>query len=502
MQQIKWKAVAIAATCIVVLFLIVNWGWHRIFDPKPPQTTRDVAFVISQPDPDETQVIASRDRIVYGVVDDPARSSKLITVNYAETINKAAFDQIQLPAVMQIELAHALQGIIMIESGGSSLPVSTASAAGVVQMMPKTARQFGLVVSENTARTDKLLRMVKAGDRPAYAELARVDERFNPYQCIKGGARFLTSLFNHYGRWDFAVAAYHGGQGNIDKLIWRYAKESMCENRSNIRQLVNANGLSYSRIFFGCSPASTPATYRIMKDYKSSEKDFSAQYYWNVLAAEQAIKLFQDDSDRFTRKVNYWKDHRGKSAEAMWYGPEVNGYKSSTELQAAYDSGELVPAPCDPKVMGYKFDNLILGNYVLKAERTLFQGSRPETIGLLMTIASLTRQQSGHWDEALTVTGLVETQASLTRRTIMKKSAPAGGKFNTTGRTINIARNYRSEAQRIGFQYALDFLKDRGDICYTAEGMTVHVTLNPDLKVVENYRQIYQIGTQHLASFR
>lgn len=63
---------------------------------------------------------------------------------------------------------------------------NSAGAAGIAQFLQSTADQFGI-------------------------------DRMNPEQAIDGAARYLQKEYNKYGRWDFALAAYNAGGGNVDK---------------------------------------------------------------------------------------------------------------------------------------------------------------------------------------------------------------------------------------------------------------------------------------------
>lgn len=79
-------------------------------------------------------------------------------------------------------------GVILQESGGNPRAVSHAGARGLMQLMPGTARRFGVTNS------------------------------FDPAQNIEGGTKYLRFLLDRFkGDLPLAVAAYNSGEGNVEK---------------------------------------------------------------------------------------------------------------------------------------------------------------------------------------------------------------------------------------------------------------------------------------------
>ncbi|MEO2068828.1 MAG: transglycosylase SLT domain-containing protein [Desulfurobacteriaceae bacterium] len=85
--------------------------------------------------------------------------------------------------------------LAIVESNGNPTAVSKAGAAGLWQLMPKTAKLYGLKVNWY------------------------IDERFDVEKSTVAAARYLKYLYSLFGRWDLAIAAYNAGPGTIFKRL-------------------------------------------------------------------------------------------------------------------------------------------------------------------------------------------------------------------------------------------------------------------------------------------
>ncbi len=81
-----------------------------------------------------------------------------------------------------------LASVVKAESGGNARAVSSAGAAGLMQLMPRTATELG------------------------------VNDSFAPEQNVRGGSTYLDELLSRYhDNLALALAAYNAGPAAVDK---------------------------------------------------------------------------------------------------------------------------------------------------------------------------------------------------------------------------------------------------------------------------------------------
>src|SRR5665213_2006817 len=96
---------------------------------------------------------------------------------------------------------EALVWLAEVESDFDSRARSPAGALGMFQLMPATAKIYGL-------------------------SLWPRDERRQPEIAAAAAAKYLRQLHDQIGDWRLAVAAYNCGPGTVQKLLQRYATAS------------------------------------------------------------------------------------------------------------------------------------------------------------------------------------------------------------------------------------------------------------------------------------
>ena len=94
---------------------------------------------------------------------------------------------------MPLELKY----LAIVESALNARARSRVGAQGLWQFMYNTGKIMGLEIN------------------------SLVDERNDPYKSTDAACRYLQKMYNIYGEWDMALAAYNAGPGNVNKAIRR-----------------------------------------------------------------------------------------------------------------------------------------------------------------------------------------------------------------------------------------------------------------------------------------
>ena len=122
-----------------------------------------------------------------------------------------------------------LVAVALVESGGQAAAISPKGARGVWQLMPATARRYGLVVS---------------GQR---------DDRLDLVSATQAAARYLHDLHAQFGDWELVLAAYNAGEQAVQNAIQRGGSNSFAvlsqlrllppETRNYVPAVMGARGL-------------------------------------------------------------------------------------------------------------------------------------------------------------------------------------------------------------------------------------------------------------------
>jgi membrane-bound lytic murein transglycosylase D len=100
------------------------------------------------------------------------------------------------PIFVAENIPAELVWIAEVESSFNAEARSPVGAAGLFQLMPETAKRFGLTVWPR-------------------------DQRFQPDPSAKAAAQYLRFLYNKFKDWRLALAAYNSGEGTVQRLLNR-----------------------------------------------------------------------------------------------------------------------------------------------------------------------------------------------------------------------------------------------------------------------------------------
>lgn len=134
--------------------------------------------------------------------------------NYFMPMVKRIFAKEGLPE----ELAY----LGIVESGFNPFATSPSNAAGIWQFIPSTGKRFGLVIDDF------------------------IDERRDPYKSTVAAAKYLKFLYNMFGSWELAIAAYNCGE----KCVQKRAESVGSYNFADIKYNLPRETMEYVPRFF------------------------------------------------------------------------------------------------------------------------------------------------------------------------------------------------------------------------------------------------------------
>lgn len=99
------------------------------------------------------------------------------------------------PILHEEGIPDEIAGLVLVESAGQPNALSPKGARGIWQLMPDTARRYGLTVA------------------------ARQDERLDVGKATRAAARYLRGLHQQFGSWPLAFAAYNAGDRAVQQAL-------------------------------------------------------------------------------------------------------------------------------------------------------------------------------------------------------------------------------------------------------------------------------------------
>jgi Transglycosylase SLT domain len=306
--------------------------------------------------------------------------------------------------------ASILEAIAYLESWGDAKAESPAGPRGIMQISAATASSMGLRVTYATRyRTsrDKVAVRGKRGKttwrvvtrRIPYRVLLR-DERMLPERAIPAAARYLAGMEQKFGGRDWAIFAYHCGQGCV----------TMMQDITRRARGIPRGEFTVPRMFFSNSPSWNRELYDAIQ--QQMQRDWSPTYWFRVMRAQQLLALYRSNPDEFAHLAEEYKSQfvyttRAPHRLSVWLKRDDLVFRSEYDIRA--DLGRrLVKALDRPEYFGYSL-RLVSG-------REHMDEASPAAIGTLAYIAYETRRlfeelnPRGQTFRPLEVTSLVEPE--------------------------------------------------------------------------------------------
>lgn len=160
----------------------------------------------------------------------------------------------------QYDIPLEMKYLSIVESALKPDAKSRVGASGLWQFMYGTGKEFDLKVS------------------------SYVDERYDPVKATIAACKYLSQLYNVFGDWDLALAAYNSGPGNVRKAIKR---SGGYRNYWNIRPFLPKETAGY-----------VPAFYATMYIFEYSEDH-------KIYSELPKFFEFQTDTIRVKRTISF-----------------------------------------------------------------------------------------------------------------------------------------------------------------------------------------------------
>lgn len=188
------------------------------------------------------------------------------SIVYFQTIARDAFlkylgrskkyDRIIKDVLARQGLPQDLAYLCLVESGFNPKAYSWARASGLWQFIASTGRLYGL-------------------ERDWW-----VDERRDPVKSTEAAARFLKDLYNEFGDWELAMAAYNGGPGRIRNTIKSQGTVDFWKMRLR-RQTMDYVPLIYAAAIIAKDPVR----------YGFGEVEYESALLWDEVTIDRCLDL-------------------------------------------------------------------------------------------------------------------------------------------------------------------------------------------------------------------
>jgi hypothetical protein len=406
--------------------------------------------------------------------------------------------------------ASLISAVAYLESFGEPTAQSPTGPKGIMQISSGTAKAMGLrMIYSTKTRTSTEKQAIKKKNgkivykkvrtKSSYSVLLR-DERMVPERAIPAAARYLARLQGSLGGLDWAVFAYHCGEGCVGMM------RALTESASGI-----SRPITVAKMFFGATPTWNRDLYLEIK--RQMDRDYSPTYWFRVMRAQQLLGMYKEDKSEFMELADYYRYEpeptvRASHRLAVWLKSKDMLFQHADDIRN--DGGKLLAkAFDDPEFFGFslrKEGRDAIGGFDL-VNQSYYMAATPAAIGTLTYIAYETRRLHAAMnprDETfvpLEVTSLVRPCDST--QGFVGSNPPANESFaHCSGQVFDVEYGSLPPGEREALQFVLDDIGWEGYLGFIDESPnsgTMHIGCSPSSRAF--FAQVYEDALAAAAEF-
>jgi hypothetical protein len=401
--------------------------------------------------------------------------AKRITSTKLQALFQSASERSGMPA-------QVIEAVAYLESWGDAKAESPTGPKGIMQISEATARTMGLKVVHATRYniTREKVQVPSKRKKPKYRTVSHKtpyqaitrDDRMVPGRAIPAAAKYLAGMEGKFGGRDWAIFAYHCGQGCVAEM------QELTRRARGIPQ----DQATVARMFFSCSPVWNLELYQAVE--QQMQRDYSPTYWFRIERAEQLLALYRRDPAAFVSLAEQYKSqfagpngrpNRAPHRLSVWLKQSDLVFHSRDDIHG--DMGNrLVRAFDRPDYFGYSLRIAADDPSILED----FSKASPAAIGTLVYIAFETRrlyeELSGNREQfrPLEVTSLVEPEDYA--RQLGKPEALS----HCSGQVFDIDYAGLPPGEQECLRFVLDDLGWDGYLGFVEDGMdSLHIGCSP-----------------------
>lgn len=477
----------LALLSALLLPLFLQFGWlSRRDEFKPSNTLSGIG--VSRKGMSDTLLALRTEQMIesqtFGIMRDPQALAGAERILKQKKLFEQASASSGLPA-------RFIAAVAFLESWGNPNAQSGTGPRGIMQIAKGTAKTMGLNISyarRYRTVTQRVRVKNKQGKlvwttrkrRVPYTVLVR-DDRMIPSRAVPAAARYLARLEKEYGGRDWAVWAYHCGEGCT-------AQVRAIASRSHLD-----GPITVPRVFFGAHPGRNRELWDAISHHM--ERDYSPTYWFRIARAEQLLELYEKDRAAYKRLFEQYRNRtdpvkRAPHRLSVWLTPEDLTYSNCEDLKRAQGTA-LVKAFDDAKFFGFKLASTIGGQD--PSNREYYQQASPAAVGTIAYIAYETRRLHEEMNTREKFVPL-EVTALVMPRDVEERSLNGNGTVShCSGQVFDISYSNLPRGQREALEFILEDLgwhSYLGFVTETPGDKTYHVGAAPTAR--DFFTRVYE----------